>query len=86
MSVPQTACGVAWAVCPDCLGQPLVTSAGASRCVRCRSSWPTVDVEPCPWPATELLIDHTAHLRVCASHAIAWKPAPLPSLEEGRDV
>jgi hypothetical protein len=86
MAVAEPACGIGWAVCPGCLGQRLTAGAGESVCPTCRGSWDTLHVQPCPWPATDHLIDPLGRRRLCASHA-AWKPVPFPALEEdGRDV
>lgn len=71
----MSACGVPWPVCPDCLGVGLETSAGQSRCPRCRRVWPDDRVMPCPWPASVRLADADTGEAVvgmgivCASHA-----------------
>lgn len=70
MGTASKACGVPWPVCPDCVGEGLVTSAGVSRCPKCAREWPASAREPCPDNATHPLVDAVGgHQRVCASHA-----------------
>ena len=64
------ACGLPWPVCPNCLGQGLVSSGRHAACPRCRRRWPDLEVDPCPWPAAATVTDRDgAALRLCASHA-----------------
>ena len=62
-------CGVPWPVCPYCLGRGLEESAGRASCPVCRREWAISAVEPCPWPAVELLCGVDGGGLVCASHA-----------------
>ncbi len=62
-------CGLPWPVCPHCLGQGLSSSGRQSWCPGCRRRWPTLQVDPCPWPAVATVTDREgAELRLCASH------------------
>lgn len=64
------ACGLPWPVCPNCLGQALVSSGRQSWCPSCRRRWPDLEVDPCPWPAAATVTDRGGErLRLCASHA-----------------
>lgn len=79
----QTRCGVPWPVCPDCLGEGLFASAGEAWCRRCLRRWKTSEVDPCPWPAAELLSDGSTTSRVCASHAAHASAAKLRPQQVG---
>jgi hypothetical protein len=80
------ACGMVWPVCPDCLGEPLVSSAGLSRCPRCRRRFAEDDRVPCPDQATAMLIDSGgAGGRMCRSHAVRGHAMVIGSRVEGLD-
>src|SRR5207249_10439254 len=41
-----------------------------SACPRCGRRWPSANVQPCPWPRTELVSERAdIDVRTCASHA-----------------
>jgi hypothetical protein len=83
----MSTCGVAWPVCPTCLGEGLLVSGGRARCPVCGGTWAEAERAPCPDPGTVALAD-TAGAKglVCASHAAhpsaaalrkALRPAPV---------
>ncbi len=64
------ACGLPWPACPHCPGQGLASSGRRAACPSCGRRWPTLEVEPCPWPAAATVSDRDGgRLRLCASHA-----------------
>lgn len=84
MSAPV--CNVPWPVCPDCLGEPLVSSGGVSRCPRCRRQWTDVERNPCPDDATAIARDaHGGGGLMCRSHAVRAKAMIIGATVEGLD-
>lgn len=64
-------CGVPWPICPDCLGEPLDSSGGFSRCPRCRRRWRDASRDPCPDAATATVRDTAGSAgALCISHAV----------------
>lgn len=83
----SSACGIAWAVCPDCLGEPLYSSAGVSRCPRCRRRFADAERMPCPDAATVMLRDSEGGGgRMCRSHAVRGLAQIVDSSAEGLDA
>ena len=79
-------CNVPWPVCPDCLGEPLVSSGGASRCPRCRRRWSDGERSPCPDDATATVRDtHGSGGAMCRSHATRALAQLVGATVEGLD-
>lgn len=80
------ACNVPWPVCPDCLGEPLVSSADLSQCPRCRRRWAKTERDPCPDTATVQVRDSSGGCgRMCRSHAVRARAMIVGSAVEGLD-
>ena len=70
MSGVVTACGVGWAVCPDCPAEPLAADDGLDRCARCGRAWDEDARAPCPDAAVADVTDaHGAAELLCRAHA-----------------
>lgn len=79
-------CGVPWPICPDCLGEPLYTSGGSSRCPRCRRRWLDVERNPCPDEQTATVRDTAGGAGpLCRSHAVRAHAQIVGSTVEGLD-
>jgi hypothetical protein len=64
-------CPLSWPVCPDCLGEPLRSTAGMSSCPRCQRRFPDAARAPCPDVATATIRDGAGtDARMCLSHAV----------------
>jgi hypothetical protein len=63
-------CGVQWGVCPECVGEALLSGDGVSQCVLCERVWDTDDREPCPDVTVAVVTDgRGGDGRLCRSHA-----------------
>lgn len=86
MSAADEVCAVPWPVCPDCLGEPLISSAGVSRCPRCRRRFSDGERMPCPDAATVTVRDARGGTGVmCRSHAVRARSMIEGSTVEGLD-
>jgi GrpB-like predicted nucleotidyltransferase (UPF0157 family) len=67
-------CGVQWGVCPECVGEALLSEDGVARCLRCERVWDTGDREPCPDVTVAVAADgRGSDGRLCRSHAAAFR-------------
>jgi GrpB-like predicted nucleotidyltransferase (UPF0157 family) len=67
-------CGVQWGVCPECVGEALLSEDGVTRCLRCERVWDTGDREPCPDVTVAVAADgRGSDGRLCRSHAESAK-------------
>lgn len=83
----MSVCGIVWPVCPDCLGEPLYSSAGVSRCPRCLRRFADSERMPCPDAATVMVRDSMGGGgKMCRSHAVRAHAMILNSTVEGLDA
>jgi GrpB-like predicted nucleotidyltransferase (UPF0157 family) len=85
-----TRCAVQWGVCPECVGEPLLSADGVSRCVRCERVWGTDDREPCPDVTAAVATDgRGGEGRLCRSHAECAKrqvPSCIVRYDDGTEL
>lgn len=74
-------CGVRWGVCPECVGEALISEDGVSRCDRCGKAWDLDERTPCPDLTVALATDgRGGDGRLCRSHAECAK-RQIPNCE-----
>jgi GrpB-like predicted nucleotidyltransferase (UPF0157 family) len=77
----MTRCGVQWGVCPECIGEALLSQDGVSRCLRCERVWDTGDREPCPDATVAFATEGRGDDEpLCRSHAECAKRQNVRSL------